>query len=250
MSEAERSSLQMLMAGLAHEVNTPLGAIRSNRDVLQRAVNRLSDILADEVVDETEIDQIRDLVKMIGEVIDVDQVAVDVISGLVASVRDCWRTDLATLRPVDLHEGLESTLLLLRHELKHRIEVVREYGELPVVECYPSQVNQVFMNLILNASQAISGPGTITIRTYRSDDRVAVEISDTGAGIAPKDLERIFDAGFTTKGTKSGMGLGLRICREIIESHGGGIEVESTVGKGSTFRILLPIEQRASASRT
>ncbi|UCC48775.1 MAG: hypothetical protein JSV41_00955 [Gemmatimonadota bacterium] len=250
MSEAERSSLQMLMAGLAHEVNTPLGAIRSNRDVLQRAVNRLSDILADEVVDETEIDQIRDLVKTIGEVIDVDQVAVDVISGLVASVRDCWRTDLATLRPVDLHEGLESTLLLLRHELKHRIEVVREYGELPVVECYPSQVNQVFMNLILNASQAISGPGTITIRTYRRDDRVAVEISDTGAGIAPEDLERIFDAGFTTKGTKSGMGLGLRICREIIESHGGGIEVESTVGKGSTFRILLPIEQRAGASRT
>ncbi len=213
-------------------------------------MNRLSDILADEVVDDDEIDQIRDLVKTIGEVIDVDQVAVDVISDLVASVRDCWRTDLATMRPVDLHEGLESTLLLLRHELKHRIEVVREYGELPVVECYPSQVNQVFMNLILNASQAMSGSGTITIRTYRSDDQVAVEISDTGAGIAAEDLERIFDAGFTTKGTKSGMGLGLRICREIIESHGGGIEVESTVGKGSTFRILLPIEQRAGASRT
>lgn len=242
MSEKHQTSVQLLMAGLAHEINTPLGAIRSNRDVIQRVIARLSDILADEVVDESEIEQIRGLVKTLGEVIDIDAVAVDVITGLVAGVRDCWHPDETTRRCVDLHEGIESTLLLLGHELKHRIEVVREYGEIPPVECYPSQVNQVFMNLILNASQAIAGEGKITIRTRSSGEDAIVEISDTGSGIASENLERIFDAGFTTKTTKSGMGLGLRICKEIIERQGGRIEVESVVGEGSTFRVSLPFK--------
>ncbi len=241
MSQQEQSSLQLLMAGLAHELNTPLGAIRSNRDVLERVIGRLSDILADEVVDESEVEQIRGLVKTLGEVVEIDQVAVDVITELVASVRNCWRTDEATRRRVDLHEGLESTLLLLGHELKHRIEIVRRYGDLPPVECFPSQVNQVFMNLLLNASQAITGNGTITIQTRATDEHAVVEISDTGSGIASENLERVFDAGFTSKSTKSGMGLGLRICKEVIEGHGGRIEVESALGEGTTFRVLLPL---------
>ncbi len=249
MSQDERTSLPLLLAGLAHELNAPLGAIRSNRDVLQRAVQRLTDILADETVDEEEIEHIRGLVKTIGEVIEIDQIAVAAIIDLVAGVRACWQPDPSVLRCVDLHEGLDNTLLLLRHELKHRIEVVKQYGELPPVECYPSQVNQVFMNLLLNASQAISGSGTVTIRTERRGEEVAVEIADSGMGIPPELLDRIFESGFTTKGTKSGMGLGLRLCREIVERQGGRIEVESQVGEGSTFRVLLPLKFKAAPGK-
>ncbi|UCC74861.1 MAG: ATPase [Gemmatimonadota bacterium] len=250
MTEHERGSLQELMAGLAHELYTPLGAIRSNRDVLQRVIARLSDILADEAVEEDEVEQIRGLVKTLDEVVEVDQLAVDMITDLVASVRDHGRTDEAIKRSVDLHEGLESTLLLLGHELKHRIEVVKEYSDLPRVECFPSQLNQVFTNLLLNASQAIADEGTITIRSYAAAGDVVVEISDTGSGIAPQDLERVFDVGFTTKPTPSGIGLGLGICREIVERQGGRIEVESRVGEGSTFRVILPVGAgEASAAR-
>lgn len=249
MSEHENSSLQQLMAGLAHELNTPLGAIRSNRDVLQRAINRLLDILADEVVDDAEIEQIRGLVKTLDEVIEIDQVAVDVITDLVASARSFWHTDEAAKRSVDLHKVLDSTLLLLGHELKHRIEVVKEYGDVPTVECFPGQVNQVFMNLVLNACQATAEKGTITIRTHSSGGCAVVEISDSGSGIAPDDLERIFDVGFTTKRTKSGMGLGLGICKNIIERQGGRIEVESAPGEGSTFRVILPLGAESTAAR-
>ncbi len=247
MSEAESDSLQMLMAGLAHELNTPLGAIRSNRDVLQRVVSRISDILADEVVEESEIEQLRSLVEKIGDVVEIDRAAVDAIADIVIGVRTCWRPD-ASMRCVDLHDGLESTLLVLRHEFKNRLEVVRDFGELPHVECYPSQVNQVFINLLLNASQAIEGAGTITIRTFLEGDRVAVEISDTGSGIPPQDLGRIFEAGFTTRETRSGMGLGLHICREIVERQGGTIEVASTGGEGTTFTVWLPIKPKGPAA--
>jgi signal transduction histidine kinase len=227
------------MAGLAHELNTPLGAIRSNRDVLQRAISRLLEILADDVVDDSEVEQIRGLVNTLDEVVEIDQVAVDVITDLVASARSLWHTDEAAKRSIDLHEALDSTLLLLGHELKHRIEVVKQYGEIPAVEGFPGQVKQVFMNLVLNASQAISDDGTITIRTSSSGGYAVVEVSDTGKGITADDLDHIFDVGFTTKQTKSGMGLGLAICKEIIERQGGRIEVDSTPGEGSTFRVLL-----------
>lgn len=249
MSEQEDNSLQQLMAGLAHELNTPLGAIRSNRDVLQRAINRLLHILADDVVDDSEIEQIRGLVRTLDEVVEIDQVAVDVITDLVASARSLWHTDEAAKRSVDLHELLDSTLLLLGHELKHRIEVEKEYGDVPAVECSPGQVNQVFMNLILNASQAIAERGTITIRTRSTGGYAVVEISDTGPGVSPESLERIFDVGFTTKRTKSGTGLGLGICKDIIERQGGRIEVESAPGEGSTFRVLLPCGAEDSARR-
>ena len=248
MKDEDRSSLQLLMAGFAHELNTPLGAIQSNRDVLRRAVSKIAQILADDVVDEEEVEQIRGLASTIAEVVEIDRVAVEMIAQLVASMRSCWQMDESEVRCVDLHEGIESTLLILRHELKQRIDVVKQYGELPGVHCLPSQTNQVFINLLLNACQAIEGAGTITIRTYQENGRAAVEISDTGVGIPSEHLDRIFETGFTTMGTRSGMGLGLRICREIIERQGGAIEVESTIGQGSTFRVLLPIEQKSESS--
>ena len=123
--------------------------------------------------------------------------------------------------------------------------MVRDYGDLPPVECRPQQVNQLFMNLLLNAAQAIRGAGTITLRTRPAGAEVVVEVDDTGAGIAPEALEHVFEPGFTTKGGRVGMGLGLTICRQIAEQHRGRIEVRSEPGRGSTFRVLLPVRAAA-----
>jgi signal transduction histidine kinase len=175
------------------------------------------------------------------------------IAGIVGSLRNFARLDEAERKPADLNEGLTSTLTLINHLVKDRIAVERDFGELPQVDCHPNQLNQVFLNLLVNATQAIDGPGQITVCTrYRPGvgvdtgtaaalGSVVVEISDTGAGIRREHLQRIFDPGFTTKGVGVGTGLGLAISYRIVAEHRGRIEVESTVGKGSTFRLVLPV---------
>ena len=168
------------------------------------------------------------------------------IDQIVRTLRNFARLDESERKSADLHEGLDSTLTLAAHLLKNRITVQREYGDLPHVLCYPNQLNQVFLNLIVNAAQAVEGAGTITIRTRRADGSVVVEISDTGCGIPPENLTKIFDPGFTTKGVGVGTGLGLAICYRIVANHQGRIEVESTVGAGTTFRITLPISGPAN----
>ena len=179
----------------------------------------------------------------------VNQTAMERIVKLVKSLRKFARLDEAEQDEVDIHEGLESTLLLVHHELKNRIEVHREYGDIPRIYCYPNQINQVFMNIIVNAGQAISDKGDIFVKTYRRDDNVVVEFRDTGKGISPENLERIFDPGFTTKGVGIGTGLGLSIVYQIIHDHRGDIELESSVGKGTTIRIILPISQGGKDAR-
>jgi signal transduction histidine kinase len=143
----------------------------------------------------------------------------------------------------DIHKGIESTLNVIWNELKYTCEVKKEYGVLPPVECMLSQLNQVFMNLLVNASQAIETKGAITIRTGAIEDQVWIEISDTGMGILPENIKSIFDPFFTTKPVGKGTGLGLSVSYNIIQKHHGRIEVESEVGKGSTFRVWLPIRQ-------
>ncbi len=157
------------------------------------------------------------------------------------SFKTFGRPDRSEIDRVDLHESLESTLQLLSHQLTEGIRVEKELGELPLVECYPHQVNQVFMNLLVNAVHALSGEGTITVRTRAADEGVVVEVEDTGVGIAEEHQKRIFEPGFTTKGERVGMGLGLLISSQIVERHGGEIGVESTVGEGTTFRVRLPL---------
>jgi two-component system, NtrC family, sensor kinase len=240
VNSARLASLGTLVAGVAHELNTPLGAIHSNRDVLQRALKRLAAILEDEVVEPSELDELRRVVRAIGGVMEIDGLAVERMVQLVTNLRNFGRLDAAEIDFVDLHSGLESTLALLRHQLGERITVQREYGELPRVQCYPTQINQLFMNLLLNAVQAIPDHGTITVRTYPADGAAAVEISDTGVGIPPENLERIFEPGFSTKGSRVSMGLGLLICRTIVDRHRGRLSVKSQPGDGTTFTVVLP----------
>jgi signal transduction histidine kinase len=231
------AALGNLVAGVAHEINTPLGAVTSNTDLVGRALGRLRET-------ETGSDA-RRYVERAAAAVDVSREACGRIAHIVKSLRNFTRLDEAERKPADLHEGLESTLTLAAHVMKNRVAVRREYGILPPVDCHANQINQVFLNVLVNAAQAIDGPGTITIRT-RCEERptarmAVVEIEDTGRGIAPEHIAKIFDPGFTTKGVGVGTGLGLAICYRIVAAHRGTIAVDSAVGVGSTFRILLPL---------
>jgi signal transduction histidine kinase len=147
------------------------------------------------------------------------------------------------LKIADIHEGLDSTLILLRNKYKERIEIEKQYGDIPEIECYPGQLNQVFMNILSNAIDAIDDKGTITISTSKSNGTIRVSIKDSGRGIPENIQSKIFEPFFTTKEVGQGTGLGLSICHSIIEKHHGSIEVKSKVGNGSEFVIGLPVKQ-------
>jgi signal transduction histidine kinase len=238
---AKMATLGSLVAGIAHELNTPMGALNSNHDVLRRALDKLQTILADEVVDASELQEVRRIVRALDGVMKVNDMAVERMVKLVASLRSFGRPDRSERDQIDLHESIDSTLAIIAHQLRDRVNVVREYGELPQVECYAQQVNQVFMNVLVNAGQAIPAKGSITVRTRRNADRVTVEIQDTGVGIPKENLQRIFEPGFTTKGGRIGMGLGMLIVQQIIERHAGTIRVSSEVGVGTTVSIDIPV---------
>jgi two-component system, NtrC family, sensor kinase len=242
VTQARLATLGLLVAGLAHEINTPLGALNSNHDVLRRALERLQAILEDEVVEPHELEEVRRIVRALDSILHVNDLAVERMSGLIKSLRNFGRIDRADLDYADLHEGIDSTLEILAHELRP-VHVVRSYGMLPRVHCHPQQINQVFMNLLLNAAQAMPEGGTIEIVTWSSDTSVHVRIADSGVGIPAHVLHQIFEPGFTTRGGRVGMGLGLLISRQIIDRHGGAIHVESESGTGSTFTITLPVER-------
>lgn len=141
---------------------------------------------------------------------------------------------------MDIHENIDTTLSLLYHELRDRATVVKEYGDIPLIQCYPNELNQAFMNLFRNAIQAIESQGTITVATCADETQVYVKISDTGEGIPPEARPRVFDPGFTTRGRGVGKGLGLSIVYNIIQKHHGDIEVDSEVGDGTSITIALP----------
>ncbi|NIM18847.1 MAG: PAS domain S-box protein [Candidatus Latescibacteria bacterium] len=242
--QAEKmAALGNLVAGVAHEINTPLGAMISNNDVTIRSMEKLHGIIDKPEVASMihEHEEIQKLLECIDEMSVVTRTAGRRLSKIVNSLRRFARLDEAELDTVNVHEGLDSTLTLVHHELKNRVEVHKEYGDIPKVTCYPNQLNQVYMNILVNASQAIEDKGDVFIRTYQRDGSIVIEFRDSGRGIPKENLKRIFDPGFTTKGTGVGTGLGLSIVYQIIEDHKGQIEVESEVGKGSTFRIILPI---------
>ncbi|MCC7535025.1 MAG: PAS domain S-box protein [Deltaproteobacteria bacterium] len=235
------ASLGSLAAGVAHEINTPVGAIHSSTDTMRRALDILKEAMASPRAGELATDaRVQRAVSILGELLETNRMASDRISVIVRSLRSFARLDEAERKRANLHEGIDSTLTLVRHETKDRVEIVRDYGELPEVECYPNRLNQVFMNLLVNAIQAIEGKGTVTITTRAEGDQVVLRFSDTGKGISGEHMARIFDPGFTTKGVGVGTGLGLSICYRIVQDHKGTIEATSELGKGTTFTLRLP----------
>jgi signal transduction histidine kinase len=222
------ASLGQLVAGIAHEINTPLGAINSNTDMISRCVEKIEEGNPNAVA-------------MVKNILPITQDAIGRINVLVKSLKNFARLDEAAFQEADLHEGILSTLDLIHHEIKNRIEIVKNFGELPPIKCKPNAINQVFMNVLVNAYQSIEGQGTITITTSVDGENVFVKIKDTGRGIKEENLAKIFDPGFTTKGVGVGTGLGLSISYEIIKDHKGQVFVASEVGKGTEFKIVLPI---------
>lgn len=232
-----------LVAGVAHEINTPLGALKSNYDLFVRSIEKLRALAhqAPEASDEDE-KQVAKLFERIQKLNSINETATARIVNIVNSLRTFARLDKAEKDHFDIHEGLENTLTLVAHELKDRIEIVKDYGSVPLIECFPNQLNQVFMNILVNAAQVIEGEGTIHIRTRADDGWVSVGIRDSGKGISDDNKKRIFDPGFTTKSSGVGTGLGLSIVHQIVHEHGGCIEVKSKPGQGATFTIKLPIK--------
>jgi len=239
------ATLGMLMAGIAHEINTPLGALASNHDVVKRALSRLHDILEDDVVDEYELVEVRKIVRALTGTLRVNDLAVERVLELVGSLRSFGRPDRAEVDRADVAEGIETALTLLRHKIGDGIVVKKDLQEIPLIECFPVEINQVVMNLLLNAVQAMEeksdGKGVVTIRTRPRDGGIIVEVEDTGPGIPPEIRDRIFEPGFTTKGARVGMGLGLLITRQIVDRHGGTIDLETVPGEGTTFTVFLPL---------
>ena len=238
------ASLGNLVAGVAHEVNTPIGAVHSAADVTKRCIDKIKSVLtSSRDLDEVKSNkQFQNSIEILEDNNKVTITASERIAKIVRSLRTFARLDEAEYQKADIHEGLDSTLTLVEHEMKDRITVVKDYGEIPEMHCYLNQLNQVFMNVLMNAIQAIEEKGTITIKTYLQDTDVIVKISDNGCGISPENIDKIFNPGFTTRGVGVGTGLGLSISYNIIEKHRGKIKVESEVGKGSTFTVALPIE--------
>jgi len=235
------ASLGGLVAGIAHEINTPVGAMTSMHDTLMRAIAKLKEHLKETSPGAFENDErLKSLFAMIDESNQVIRSGASRVAEIVRRLRSFARLDEAELKKVDVHEGLEDTLTLVHHEIKHNIQIVRDYGTLPLMSVFPSRLNQVFLNLINNARQAIHNKGTITLRTWVEDKTASIAITDDGVGIPKENLPRVFDPGFTTKGVGVGTGLGLSICYQIVKDHRGRIDVESEVGKGATFTVRIP----------
>ena len=256
MHAEKMASLGQLAAGIAHEINNPIGFVSSNLGSLERYLEEVISLVeayargaaasADRAVfaEATELrrqldydflcDDARQLLVECRDGIDRVRKIVQDLKGY-SHVGNDWQW-------ADLHEGLDSTLNIARNELKYHCTVIREYGDLPQICCMPSQINQVFMNLLVNAAHAIEGQGEIVIRTARfGDDAVQIHISDTGKGIPPENLSRIFEPFFTTKKVGQGTGLGLALSWRIVERHHGRLEVKSEPGKGTTFILTLPV---------
>src|SRR2546428_158407 len=232
------AALGRLVAGVAHEINNPVAFISSSVAPLRR---RLETAAADAPP------EVAQLLADPREIVAVMARGAERTATIVKDLRSFSRLDEATRKRVDLHDGLEVSLRLLESRWRDRIEIHRDYGTLPPVECDPGQVNQVFMNVLANACDAIPERGNLWLTTRAEGDRVRVTIRDDGVGMAPEVVGRIFDPFFTTKEVGGGTGLGLAISQGVVAAHGGRIEVESAPGRGATFRIILPLAQSAAS---
>ena len=219
------ASLGQLVAGVAHEINTPLGSINSNNEMLKRIIEK---------------NAICENVDIIRDLNEIDGVAVKRISNIVKSLKKFVRLDEAEQQPADINKELDLTLQLINHEVKNKVTVIKNYSELPLVNCYVNMLNQVFMNLLVNACHSIKEKGEIVITTSVVKKMLVVSIKDNGCGIPEKNKDKIFNVGFTTKGIGAGTGLGLAISQKIIDKHKGSISFTSKVGEGTEFIVKIP----------
>jgi PAS domain S-box-containing protein len=254
LQSEKMASIGLLAAGVAHEINNPLAFISSNFGALERdAKDILRLISAFEGVEGLLPGEARAPVAFMKQDIGLDDIRQDLdalfiesheglqrVKHIVQNLKDFSRPGGTTKEMADLEQGLNSTLNVAWNEIKYKAEVVKEYAGVPELYCLPSQINQVFLNLLINAAHAIDGMGRIVVRTGYDDKAVWVEIEDNGSGIAPEHLDHIFEPFFTTKPIGKGTGLGLSIVYGIVQSHNGTIDVKSTVGKGTVFRVTLP----------
>ena len=226
INSEKMASLGQLVAGIAHEINTPFASIKSNNAIMSKLIKKLND---------------DDIKEMFTEINSIDNVAVERIHNLVTSLKKFVRLDEAELQEADINKELDLTLALLHHETKNKVEIIKNYADIPMIKCYPNMLNQVFMNILVNACHSIETKGTIEISTKVENNNLVVSIKDSGKGIKKEHLDKIFTAGFTTKSAGVGTGLGLAISQKIIAKHNGEIHVSSEFGHGSEFNISIPI---------
>ncbi len=266
------ASLGQMIAGVAHEINTPLGYVRSNNEIFGTSLQELSEVLrcyadlfrlmndptaTDEEVAASmqELAEVQNDVNSTDLLVELHQLLGDndhglkQITELVANLKDFSRLDRSRDAHFHVNDGIEATLKISQNVLKTGVEVIRNYGELPDIECAPSQLNQVFLNMVTNAAQAMDGVGQLFISTKAVGDKVAISFRDTGCGMDEETRKKIFDPFFTTKPIGEGTGLGLSIVFKIIEEHGGHITAKSQVGVGTEFTVVLPQKQPKGASQ-
>jgi two-component system, NtrC family, sensor kinase len=257
LQSEKMASIGSLAAGVAHEINNPIGFVASNMGNLGTYVEDLFTIVdayrgellnytatpkSDEIAKKLDLDFMRDDVK---NLLIENKDGVDRVKRIVQDLKDFSHVDHGEWVISHLHQGLDSTLNIVNNEIKYKASVEKKYGDIPPINCIASQLNQVFMNLLVNAAHAIESSGKITIETGQQEEFIFVKISDTGTGIPKDNLVRIFDPFFTTKPVGKGTGLGLSLSYGIVKRHGGKITVDSTVGTGTTFTVWLPVSTTA-----
>ena len=263
------ASVGQLAVGVAHEINNPIGYINSNLKTAQEYVKGVGRLLRLQNELEKELDahgegapEVLQRIKALKEEIDLDfimedypNLLADAMEGtgrvieIVRNMSSFAHVDQGEMERADLNQGIESTLKLVANELKYKATVKKKLGAIDKIECYPQQLNQVFLNLLVNAAQAIYDRGEIVISTEMENNHVVIKIKDDGRGIPPEHLSQIFEPFFTTKDIGEGTGLGLSVSYNIIQKHHGTMEVKSEVGKGTEFTIRLPVSAGESEAR-
>jgi len=249
LQQEKLAAVGQLSAGIAHEINNPIGFISSNLGTLKNYMNKITAFIeaGSSTTDENQIKALRKKLKIdfilgdIEDLINESTEGVNRVKDIVINLKNFSRAGEKETQDANINDCLESTLKIIWNELKYKAEVIKEYGKLPLLRCYPQQLNQVFMNFLVNAAHAIKEKGTIKIQTWSDNDNIYIAVSDNGEGIAPENITRLFDAFFTTKEIGKGTGLGLSIAYDIIKKHNGIIDVKSQLGEGATFTVTLPV---------
>jgi signal transduction histidine kinase len=256
LQQDRMACIGQLAASVAHDINNPIGFVAGNLEVLKNYWGKLAAFVAiqqdslracatpellSQVAERRQALKVDSLLEQYDSVLDESLEGTARVNRIVLNLKGFSRQDQKEARLANIHDCLESTLNIVMNELRYKADIIKEYGDIPPLLCYPQQLDQVFMNLLINASQAIEVWGKITIRTWADQDNIYVAIADTGCGISTENLPKLFEPFYTSKEVGVGTGLGLPIVRDIVKIHHGEITVESVPGSGSVFTVRLPL---------